>query len=238
MRLLITRPEPDAAQTLADLRAQGHDGIAAPLLHIECEPDLKIGPGPFSAVLMTSANAARAVGAVPAALHLLALPTFTVGNRTAEAAHNVGFTTIISAAGDQRDLVRLVARQGDRSNGTLLYLAGADRAGDLAADLGREGFAVRTVVVYRARMADVLPRPAHDALQAGTIDGVLHYSRRSAQAFMQCAEASGLLKTAVKLPHYCLSAEVAVPLAQAGAMAVHIAPRPDGVALLELLRPS
>ena len=32
MRLLVTRPEPDAARTAASLRARGHDVALAPLL--------------------------------------------------------------------------------------------------------------------------------------------------------------------------------------------------------------
>ena len=38
MRLLITRPEPDNERTAAVLRAQGHDVLLAPLLHIEASP--------------------------------------------------------------------------------------------------------------------------------------------------------------------------------------------------------
>ena len=60
MRLLLTRPEPDAQRTAAALRAQGHDVIIAPLLRIEPAPDAEIGTGPWAAILITSANAAPA----------------------------------------------------------------------------------------------------------------------------------------------------------------------------------
>ena len=61
MRLLLTRPEPDAQRTAAALRAQGHDVIIAPLLRIEPAADAEIGAGPWAAILITSANAAHAV---------------------------------------------------------------------------------------------------------------------------------------------------------------------------------
>ena len=35
MRLLVTRPEPDAARTAEALRARGHEVLVAPLLRVE-----------------------------------------------------------------------------------------------------------------------------------------------------------------------------------------------------------
>ena len=63
VRLLLTRPEPDAQRTATALRAQGHDVIVAPLLRIEPAADAKIGEGPWAAILITSANAAHAIAA-------------------------------------------------------------------------------------------------------------------------------------------------------------------------------
>ena len=65
----------------------------------------------FSAVVLTSANAARAVAAHPRpARSSSALPAFAVGRRTAEAARAVGFRDVHSADGDKgrsrRDLLR------------------------------------------------------------------------------------------------------------------------------------
>ena len=85
MRLLLTRPEPDAQRTAAALRAQGHDVIIAPLLRIEPAADAEIGAGPWAAVLITSANAAHAVTAHARVAPLRALPVFAVGRRSADA---------------------------------------------------------------------------------------------------------------------------------------------------------
>jgi uroporphyrinogen-III synthase len=90
------------------------------------------------------------------------------------------------------------------------------------------------VVLYRAAETSGFARELQSALQAGALDGVLHYSRRSAQAFLAGAEAAGLLPTALKLRHYCLTFDVSVPLELAGAR-VRIAARPDETALVELL---
>jgi uroporphyrinogen-III synthase len=64
---------------------------------------------------------------------------------------------------------------------------------------------------------------------------VLHYSRRSADVFLRCAELVGLRERALALTHFCLSAQVATPLAAAGVGAIRIAARPEEIALLDLV---
>jgi uroporphyrinogen-III synthase len=228
MRLLITRPEPDAARSAEALRARGHEVLAAPLLRVET-----IGAdfgGPFDAVLMTSANAARAVASHPRAAELTRLAVFTVGDRSAEAARAAGFARVESANGALADLVRLVASR--RPRGTrLIYLAGEDRAGDLGRELG-EGFVIETAAVYRAVAVDKLPAE----IVRLPLDGVLHYSRRSAATLLRLAEPAGALGAILTLAHYCLSDDVAAPLREAGAARIAIAAAPTESALWALLK--
>jgi uroporphyrinogen-III synthase len=73
------------------------------------------------------------------------------------------------------------------------------------------------------------------ALAAGAIDGVLHYSRRSADAFTALALAAVIDLKQLATKHYCLSAQVAEPLHQAGVAAPAVAATPDEAALLALL---
>jgi uroporphyrinogen-III synthase len=121
-----------------------------------------------------------------------------------------------------------------RPAGPLLYLAGEDRSGDLAGDLRARGFAVEMTVVYRAVAASSLPPLAADALAQG-VDGVLHFSRRSAETYVGTARAAGSLAGALKPVHFCLSAQVAAPLTQAGAVNIRIAPEPTEAALIALI---
>jgi uroporphyrinogen-III synthase len=100
MRLLVTRPEPDAERTAAALRARGHIVLVAPLLRIEPVEHAEIGPGPFIALLVTSANAAPAIAHHERFAQLRALPVFAVGDRSAEAMGAAGFADVTSAQGD------------------------------------------------------------------------------------------------------------------------------------------
>ena len=90
----------------------------------------------------------------------------------------------------------------------LLYLAGEDRAGDLAVG----GVPVVTVVVYRARKAGCFPPATATALAQGEVDGVLHFSRRTAEAYLDCAGSAGIRDRALEPRHFCFSGEVAEPL--------------------------
>lgn len=230
MRLLVTRPEPDATCSADALRARGHDVLVSPVLAMQAiEADIG---GPYAVVLMTSANAARATAGLRfAALHRL--PALAVGDRTAEAARASGFVQVDSAGGALPDLLRMIAARG--ASGRLLYLAGEDRAGDLGAALAAHGMNADTVAIYRVVPAAKLPADIAQALPAGRLDGVLHYSPRSAATVLRLAREAGVLPALAGLTHYCLSDAVAAPLREAGAKLIPVAPHPDEAALFGLI---
>ena len=233
MRILITRPATDAARSAAALRARGHDAIVAPILTIELLPEAELGGGPWSAILVTSANAAAAIAAHRRHDELHGIPVLAVGRHSAEAMRAAGFSDVSSADGDVIALADLVATR-TKPGAALLYLAGAERSGDLAGALRKQNFAVRTAVIYRTVAAENLPPQAAAALAAG-IHGVLHYSRRSAEAYIAAARRADLAEAAVTNPiHFCLSAAIATPLLSAGATDVRVAAKPDEAALLAL----
>lgn len=203
------------------------------MLSFKLLSDVTLGPGPWAGLLLTSANAARALAPQAAFAGLKDLPVLAVGDRTAEAARGLGFTDVASAAGGARDLARAAAARFAGVKAAVLYAAAEDRAADLAAMLGAHGTPVRTIVVYRMAKAARFPPDVADALTTGKVDGVLHYSRRSAEAYLDCAADIG--EAALAPAHYCLSAEVAKPLAAAGTDRIRIALRPDEAALFDLL---
>ena len=233
MRLLVTRPKADAARTAAALRARGHDVIVAPLLTLEHLTDAELAGGPWSAILVTSANAAPAIAAHRRHEALRGLTVFAVGGHSAQAMRDAGFAEVISADGDVAALASLVATR-TKPDASLLYLAGAERSGDLAGALRARNRIVQTAVIYRAVIAENFPPETAAALAAG-IDGVLHYSRRSAEAYVNAARRTGLAKAAIADPiHFCLSAAIAAPLLAAGAASIRVAAQPDEAALLAL----
>jgi uroporphyrinogen-III synthase len=231
MRLLVTRPEPDNERTAATLRAAGHDVTLAPLLYIEAVSDADLGALPFAGILITSANGARSLADHPRRGELLVLPMLAVGRSSAEAARLAGFADVISADGDATDLARLAAARFAGAVLPLLYLAGEDRS----AEMNLPGLTVRTVVAYRAAKAKAFPPPVLEALQRGALDGVLHFSRRSVESYLDCSRS--IFAAALRPVHYCLSARAAEPLKAAGAVHIQVAERPDEASLLTLVTP-
>jgi uroporphyrinogen-III synthase len=235
MRVVVTRPLADSERTASALRTRGHEVLVAPLMRVEpINADLS---GDWGAVVITSANAPVAIAGNPARATLLALPTLTVGKRSADAARDAGFTEVSTAGGDVRDLIRQLTTRRLDAAGPLLYLAGEDRAADLIGELAAHGIAAEMRIVYRAVTAP-LPPVLVEALKAGEVDAVLHFSRRSAENYLSGATDAGITPEALRPRHVCLSEQAAAPLVVAGATRVAIAARPDEATLIELLAPS
>jgi len=239
MAVLVTRPHPDDETTAASLRARGFDVLRAPMLRFEPVAVHEDMNARYSAVIVTSANALRGVESLLKGHRMLELPLFAVGDHTAAAARRAGFTHVVSANGDAanlRDLVLASLRAKElKKASTLLYLAGAEIARDLASELEESGFRVVTQTTYRMIAVKSLPREACDAFAANQVEAVLHYSQRSARAFLDAARAAGVEISALAIPQCCISATVASVVRDAGAMQVVVAATPDENALFEAL---
>ena len=231
MRLVITRPEPDASRTAEALARLGHEPILSPMLDVRLDPAVALPEGPFQAVLATSSNAIRALALHADRARLLPLPLFAVGDVTALAAKRAGFAQARSAGGALGDLIERVRSELRPGGGTLLYAAGEAQAGELAAALETSGFHVATVILYEARTQARLSQAAREALRRGAVDGVLLYSQRSAAAFALALRVEALAPLSGRVVCFCLSAAVAEPLAAVVSGPIAVAERPDQISL-------
>jgi uroporphyrinogen-III synthase len=239
MAVLVTRPQPDDEATATGLRAKGFEVLRAPMLRFEPVAFQDDIDARYGAIIATSANALRGIEPHLAGHRLLKLPLYAVGEHTAAAARRIGFSQVIPAHGDAsalRDLMLASVKAKElKKASTLLYLAGADLARDLAGELGERGFTVVTSTTYRMNPVSSLPREVCDAFAANGIEAVLHYSRRSARAFLEAARTAGVEISALAIPQCCISAAVALVLRDAGAMQVMVAAAPDENSLFEAL---
>lgn len=236
MVVLVTRPAPDNEATADALRARGFEPILAPMLVFQPLPFRDENDGNYGGVILTSANAVRAIAAHPMLPRLQALSAFAVGERTAQAAREAGFSDVRVAAGDAVSLRELIAANVPaRRRAPLLYLSAADVSRDLGAELGLRGIKVVSRCVYRMAQLDDMPQPVCEVFAANAIEAVLHYSRRSALAFVNAARRAGLEISALALPQVCLSDQVAGALREAGATRLVIASAPNETALLDVL---
>ncbi|WP_420142026.1 uroporphyrinogen-III synthase, partial [Sphingomonas sp.] len=152
--LLVLRPEPGAAATLARAVAAGFDAVAAPLFTVAPIAWAPPDPRDFDALMLTSAHAVRLAGPALARFH--PLPVFAVGEATALAALSAGFARVEAGAADA---AALVARMAGEGVAHALHLAGREhrRIDDAPVRLTR-------VIVYGADPVPVLPAAARAAL--------------------------------------------------------------------------
>jgi uroporphyrinogen-III synthase len=232
MRVLLTRSAEDSEALAPLLTARGIEAVIAPLLDVHPKAGATIDLAGAQAVLLTSANGARALARL---VGVRDIAVFAVGDATARAARAAGFASVEDAAGDVTDLAALVARRLNPAEGALVHVAGTDVAGDLTGDLAARGFAVRRAVAYEARAAKSLPSNARAVLAAGTLDAVLLYSPRTARTFVALARQAALDARLGRVEALCLSEAVAAEARALRWRAVLIAARPETETLIALL---
>ncbi len=162
--VLVLRPMPGNAATVARLAALGVAAISAPLFAIEPVDWMPPPVADVDALLLTSANAVRRAGG--ALNDLSALPAWCVGEATAAAAHSVGLS--VGRVGTQ-GAANLLSGTSER----LLWLCGAQRTGLSAQDERR----VTAIPVYRTVELPILPAMLDEPCIA-----ILH-SARAARRF-------------------------------------------------------
>lgn len=234
MRVLVTRPEPDASLQAEALRTRGHEPVIAPLLAIEFLSDAKLDLDGVQALIVTSRNALRALAAHPQRAEALKIPVLAVGDATAHGAQELGFREVTIGLGTGAALAGLINQELEPKEGPLLHLTGDVIAFDLGAALEAHGFSVRKTMLYRAAPADALPAEALAELNAGWLDGVILMSPRTARIFAALLVKNGTVTPAKGPICYCLSEAIAEEVAPLG-FAVRVAATPREQDVLALL---
>lgn len=239
MRLLVLRPREAGERTARRLVELGHEALLSPVMQVR-PTGAAMPAGPFDVISATSAAAFSHPVDMPDSL--LALPFLAVGERTALAAKQCGFTQVHAAEGERhslaalaRSLLRKGALPSAEPEPRLLLLLGRDHKDDTPALLEAAGVRPVPWIVYAAEAEAALSQEAVAALLAGQVDAVLHYSRRSATLALQLVADTPSFPLFRQLPQFCLSEDVAQPLRGAGIVKVEIAAWPHEDALLALL---
>jgi uroporphyrinogen-III synthase len=209
MRLLVTRPEPDASREAEALGSRGHQPVLAPLLTIEFTGPVPLQLDGAQALIVTSRNALRALAAHPELGAALMLPLFAVGEGSARLAQELGFADVTIGPGTGAELAALMLDELKPGKGAVVHLAGETLAFDLKGTLEKEGFAMRAPVLYRATPVRDFPAEAAALLASGELEGVILMSPRTARTFAALFAALRPVRKARGLVCYCLSKAVA-----------------------------
>ncbi len=209
----------------------GHRVILSPVIEM-AGTGAKWPDGVVDAVLATSAHAFAPPLDGPSPEARRVMPLYLVGERTTEMARSKGFLGEASVEGSAALLVFALSKLVVRPH-RIVYLTARDRKPDIETALKVIGQRVDIIEVYEARAVLRPSAEAEKALRQGTVDGVLHFSRRSAALFAAAAASADVEFRATA--HFCLSSDVAVPLREVGCGKIYISEQPSEADLLALV---
>jgi uroporphyrinogen-III synthase len=234
MRLLVTRPEPDAATFAEELRGLGHEPILQPLLEFRVL-DFDLTPLRSAEILIiTSGNSLRALRERGVIKDILGKPLYCVGEQTAKRALGAGFETVLAIAETGEELARKIIASG-RRDAPLVHIMGEHMAFDIVGALAREGFTVQSTTVYSMDACARLRPPVEAMLKGREIDGIILMSPRTAEIYVSLCHRHGIVDCAKTPIYFCISKNVAVTLASLKPNHVRVPAKPDRKSLLELL---
>lgn len=235
MRVLVTRPEPDASSTKAALEAAGLEAVLSPLMTINFEPVEDLGPGHVQAIIVTSRNAVRALAKSPVLQGLIDLPVFAVGPRSARDAHDLGFHGVMEGPGTASELPELIISNANPAGGRLIHFAGYQLSFDLEGALRDRGFDVQTKRCYEAQGARQLTPAAQDALRSRDLDAVLLMSPEASRTYVRLVGSLDLEAEAAEVAYVCISESTAKALEPFNPTAVCVAQRANFEEVLALV---
>ncbi len=209
MAIVVVRPEPGHAATIAALREAGLEARSLPLF--AARPLDWIAPelDRFDAILFTSAQGVRLAG--PALEAIRCKPVIAVGPATAAAAREAGLSVVLTGTSDAAAVADTAQAQGYER---LLHLAGRDRVETDA----------MTRIVYAADPVVV----DSDAIRALAGEIILLHSARAAARLAELADDAGVPRTAIAL--VAISAKTAAAAGMGWrALAIAAAPRDDAM---------
>ena len=190
--IIVVRPEPGNAATVAAAQALGLEVVGQPIFAVQPVDWTCPDPQDFDALIVGSANIFRQGGANLARLR--ALPVHVVGAATAQEAERAGFRVATTGAGGLQAVLNTLSHQ------RLLRLAGAEHI-PLTPP---QGTTITTRVVYAGKPLP-LPPELMDLLNKGAV--VLLHSGEAAKHFAAQCDAAMIQRERISLA--CLAPRIA-----------------------------
>lgn len=207
MFLLLTRPLLDSKKTKSILKKYGHRVYIEPMFKIKYL-NTKLAQN-FDVILSTSSNGIRSLSRISQERDCSII---TVGNGTMRVAREFGFTSVVSANGNVRDLVSYI-REFYPQELKFLYVRGEEISFNLKKALTEKGFSVEEAILYEAINRKKLTEKCKKFLMTNSIDGILFFSTRTAKTFCSLVERSNLLDSIKNITAYSMSKKITENLA-------------------------
>ena len=195
-------------------------------------PSSSLWGGGATAVAVTSANAIRHAPKelIAALAHL---PCYAVGEKTARAAREAGFSSVEQGPGDAEGLA--AAMTADFAGKSVVYLCGRVRFPGFEQRLAAAHIAVFPVETYETLGVDHDSATVSERLGGLPVDAVLLYSAKAAAAMLTLGGRPALAHLFEDATLLCLSERVAAVLFSSGGDKIRVSRKPNEEALFSLL---
>ncbi len=217
--ILAVRPQPGLAATIAAGEAMGLTIVGYPLFEIRPRAWECPNPDSIDALLVGSANAIRHGG--EALREITGKPVHAVGQATADAAREAGFTIASTGTGGLQKVLDKIEPPA-----RCLRLAGEEHVVLTAPD----GVTIDTRILYEAAPLE-LPEPLRALAEPGLV--TLLHSAAAARAFDRETRRLAMDRSRISL------AVIGPRVAEAtgdGWHSIHVSPTPSDSAMLEMVR--
>jgi len=181
MHILLTRPLEDSHELILKFQKLGHDVSHMPLINIEGKNYEPLNLVDFKGIIFTSANAIKFFDIKTIDKKIIC---FCVGSATEKKARSCGFQNVLSADGNVNNLKELILQNYNSSNGKLLYVSGEIISNDLDQQLISEGYNVKRIVNYSAKLVEKFNEVFIEKLKLKMPEIVYIYSQNSAISFL------------------------------------------------------
>ena len=233
-RVLLTRTAPDGEDSTTRLAELGFEVVWHPALitqPVEIEeqqiPD-------HCHLIFTSRNGVRFA---PKSCIVKADHVFCVGDATAGAAVEAGYTAALSANGNSSDIIRLIGEQDNLPSLPFIHMANDKPRGNIVESLNATGLDARLVQVYETRPSDKFAAQITAELSNKTTpcQAVLIYSPAAAGVIASQAHEAVRTFIAQNGVFAAISEAAAAPLADFADIRLNIAAMPTEDALFRAL---
>ena len=210
MKVLITRAEPAASQTAANLAKKGHEAIVLPVFEV-VDTQNNIPEKNYDGIIFTSKNAVDVLKSRAWKLPVPDMPAFCVGEKTEKAAQRLGFKETYSANGGGAALTDLMStmKLEDRK---MLYLSTPDKSFDIKKALATYKIDVETVDIYQARPVTPNREQLTQAISVVRHGAVFTYSALSSEHLAKLIKSSHMIEELKECTLISISSQASKPL--------------------------
>lgn len=223
VKVLIIRQREEAFPLANLLKQRGITSFACPLFKPLFFPlptaDLPKG------LIITSKNALRALRHREDLRHI---PVYAVGDKTAEFARTLGFSNVLSAGGEARDLLSFIP-----PNKTLWYLSGAVTKDKTLSLFMRKDLDITRHIVYTIKVRLGFPALLEREFRQHALSHVFLFSAYTTELFIDLLKRAGLQEATARMSCLCLSQDVVEKAKALPWKEVWISPQPTRQAMVD-----